>query len=248
MADLARDQAGRMQAQLLNLVPGRSGTAYATWLAARATGFTTGIEVATLDPFHGHKNAIDDEIDDATALLDAFHVDELATGALDEARRRVPQDTLATAAGPATRCMGSAPSCAVPPRRLSPRRWDRLSTAIAVDGRPEQIFLSWQISRRFRSTYHASDLVQGRHIVEKLLASLPSCPIPEVARFGRTLRKWRLAFLVYCDTDRSNNGGTEAINGLIELHRRLASGYRNRENYCLRMLLAAGGLHPRADT
>ncbi|MBN9199983.1 MAG: transposase, partial [Microbacterium chocolatum] len=40
------------------------------------------------------------------------------------------------------------------------------------------------------------------------------------------------------------NGGTEAMNGIIELHRRLARGYRNRHNYRLRMLLAAGGLTP----
>ncbi|WP_338110070.1 transposase [Pseudoclavibacter helvolus] len=45
-------------------------------------------------------------------------------------------------------------------------------------------------------------------------------------------------------TARANNGGTEAINGIIELHRRLARGYRNRHNYRLRMLLAAGGLTP----
>lgn len=32
------------------------------------------------------------------------------------------------------------------------------------------------------------------------------------------------------------------FNGIIELHRRLARGYRNFENYRLRMLLAAGGL------
>ncbi len=35
---------------------------------------------------------------------------------------------------------------------------------------------------------------------------------------------------------------TEAVNGTIELHRRLARGFRNRDNYRLRMLLAAGGL------
>ncbi|GAP54459.1 transposase [Arthrobacter sp. Hiyo6] len=34
------------------------------------------------------------------------------------------------------------------------------------------------------------------------------------------------------------------MNGIIELHRRLARGFRNRENYRLRMLLAAGGLTP----
>ncbi|MFD0997601.1 transposase, partial [Pseudoclavibacter chungangensis] len=45
-------------------------------------------------------------------------------------------------------------------------------------------------------------------------------------------------------TGRSSNGGTEAVNGIIELHRRLARGFRNRDNYRLRMLLAAGGLTP----
>ncbi len=76
---------------------------------------------------------------------------------------------------------------------------------------------------------------------EKILDSFHTCPIPEVARLGRTLRRWRDAFS-YFDTDRANNGGTEAINGSIELHRRLARSYRNRDNYRLRMLLAASGL------
>ncbi len=66
----------------------------------------------------------------------------------------------------------------------------------------------------------------------------------EIARLGRTLRRWRDAFLAYFTTSRSSNGGTEAVNGIIELHRRLARGYRNRHNYRLRMLLAAGGLTP----
>ncbi len=49
-------------------------------------------------------------------------------------------------------------------------------------------------------------------------------------------------FLAYFTTGRANNGGTKAINGLIELHRRIARGFRNRENYRLRMLLIGGGL------
>jgi transposase len=40
----------------------------------------------------------------------------------------------------------------------------------------------------------------------------------------------------------ASNGGTEAVNGLIELHRRIARGFRNRESYRLRMLLIGGGL------
>nr|WP_281414527.1 transposase [Pseudarthrobacter albicanus] len=67
---------------------------------------------------------------------------------------------------------------------------------------------------------------------------------PPPVRLGRTLHRWRNAFLAYFTTQRSSNGGTEAINGIIELHRLLTLGYRNRDNYRLRMLLAAGGLIP----
>ncbi len=46
-------------------------------------------------------------------------------------------------------------------------------------------------------------------------------------------------------TDGLSNGGTEAINMLIEKARRLAHGYRNFTNYRLRMLLAASGTRTR---
>lgn len=88
----------------------------------------------------------------------------------------------------------------------------------------------------------ATNPVEGRKIATEIVEGFSSCPIPEIARLGRTLKKWRAAFLAYFDTGRSSNGGTEAINGLIELHRRVARGFRNRENYRLRMLLIGGGL------
>ena len=53
-----------------------------------------------------------------------------------------------------------------------------------------------------------------------LVESLPTCPIPEIARLGRTLRKWKDAFLAYFNTGGASNGPTEAINGFIELGRR----------------------------
>ena len=48
-------------------------------------------------------------------------------------------------------------------------------------------------------------------LAEKILATFPSCPIPEIARLGRTLNQWRDAFLGYFTTGGANNGGTEAI-------------------------------------
>ena len=78
----------------MDLVPGRSGTAHENWLAERGEDFRAGVQIATLDPFQGYKNAIDDQLQDATSVLDAFHIVKLAGDALDEVRRRVQQDTL----------------------------------------------------------------------------------------------------------------------------------------------------------
>ena len=41
---------------------------------------------------------------------------------------------------------------------------------------------------------------------------------------------------------------TEAINGIIELGRRTARGYRNPTNYQLRILLIAGGVDASTHT
>jgi hypothetical protein len=59
------------------------------------------------------------------------------------------------------------------------------------------------------------------------------CPTRERAELARELagavlaglglqREWRQQLLAYFSTRRANNGGTEAINGIIELHRRIA--------------------------
>ena len=62
-------------------------------LADRGEQFRSGIQIATLDPFQGYKNAIDDQLQDATSVLDAFHIVKLAGDAPGEVRRRVQQDT-----------------------------------------------------------------------------------------------------------------------------------------------------------
>lgn len=73
---------------------------------------------------------------------------------------------------------------------------------------------------------------------------IPDLPIPEVARLGRTLRAWKQQVLAHFATAGVSNGGTEAINLLIEKTRRLAYGFRNFTNYRLRILLAADGSRP----
>ena len=242
MVDLTRDENGRVHARLLDLVPGRSKKAYADWLIQRGEVFRAGIQVAALDPFGGYKSAIDDELAEATAVLDAFHVVKLGTQAVDEVRRRVQQDTTGhrgRKGDPRIQRLLRAGA-----ENLTDKQLDRLAAAIEADEAHQEVYVAWRCAQNLRAAYRTRDTTHGRALAETILATFHTCPIPEIARLGRTLRRWREAFLAYFTTGRANNGGTEAVNGIIELARRLARGYRNRDNYRLRMLLAAGGLTP----
>ena len=239
MVDLTRDQHGRNRARLLDLVPGRSGEAYKAWLRERGSAFRSTVEVATLDPFHGYKNAIDDQLDDARAVLNAFHVVKLATQVVDEVRRRVQQALHGHRDHPLYRIRNILRAGQ---ENLTARQRSRLEQAFGAHEQHVEVQMAWSCAQQVRSAYHQDTHAGGRAIAEKILASFTSCPIPEVARLGRTLKQWRTEFLGYFDTGGANNGGTEAINGLIELHRRVARGFRNRDNYRLRMLLIGGGL------
>ena len=244
IVDLTRRN-GKPQARLLDLVPGRSGKVYADWLRSRGEAFTTGVGTATLDPFRGYGNAIRDELDDAVAVLDAFHVVKLGLQAMEETRRRVQQEQLGHRGrkhDPLYRIRNALRAGA---DRLTARQIERIETGLQAGDPDYEVTVAWRCYQQLRSAFHAPSLLDGRAIAVQVLESFPSCPIPEIARLGRTLRAWKDQFLAYFTTERANNGGTEAINGIIELHRRIARGFRNPTNYRLRMILAAGKLtHP----
>jgi len=227
-------------ARLLDVVPGRTGTVYAAWIAEREQAWRDRIELAALDPFRGYATALRTQLPHATRVLDAFHVVRLGNQMVDEVRRRVQQQTLGH--------RGHAHDPLFEVRRLlrrgaehlTDRQAARLGAALAAGDPDGETTLAWQIAQRLRGCYHAHHLPDGRRQAERLLDTLHTCPIPEAARLGRTLRSWQPELLAYFDTDRTSNGPTEAINLLVEKIRRIGHGFRNFDNYRLRLLLACG--------
>nr|WP_311198172.1 transposase [Ornithinimicrobium sp. INDO-MA30-4] len=135
-----------------------------------------------------------------------------------------------------------APCFDTPQENLTDKQRARIAPAFAAGEAHGEVDLAWQGAQELRSAYRHPDKETGRTIAERIINSFPTCPVPEIARLGRTLRAWKEAFLAYFDTT-ATNGGTEAINVLIELHRRIDRGLTNFENYRLRMLLIGGGLN-----
>jgi transposase len=127
---------------------------------------------------------------------------------------------------------------------LSDKQILKLNTCLIAGDPGWEVTLAWHAYQQLRSMYQAEKPAAGKRIAEQVIGSFPHCPIPEVARLGRTLKMWRQHVLARFETHRISNGGTEAVNLLIEKTRRLAHGFRTFEHYRLRILLAASGRRP----
>jgi transposase len=82
----------------------------------------------------------------------------------------------------------------------------------------------------------AGDLDQGRIRASELITNLRGCPIPEIAKLGRTLH-------AYFDHPVVSNGPTENLNLKSKSPKRIARGYRKFTHYRLRLLLHHGRIH-----
>ena len=176
-------------ARLLDLIPGRSGTVHENWLEERGEQFRSGIQIATLDPFQGYKNAIDDQLQDATSVLDAFHIVKLAADALDEVRRRVQQDTLGHRGRTGDPLYQIRLLLRASHDRLTKHQQERLRAAFTAHEAHISVEVSYLLTQQVREVFHQATPAQGQRLAARLIKSLPTCPIPEITHLGRTPRK-----------------------------------------------------------
>jgi len=84
-------------------------------------------------PSRDSKNAIDDQLQDATSVLDAFHIVKLAGDATGEVRRRVQQDTLGHCGRKGDPLYQIRLLLRASRHRLTPRQKERLCEAFVAD-------------------------------------------------------------------------------------------------------------------
>ena len=249
--DLTPIRDGTGPCRLLDMVPGRSKQAFKAWLAERPRAWREGLQVVAMDGFTGFKTATTEELPDATAVMDPFHVVRLAADALDRCRQRVQQDTRGHRGRAGDPLYRARRTLHTGHDLLTDRQHQRLTALFAVEDHV-QVEATWAIYQRMIGAYRDTDRARGRQAMAALIGAL-SRGVPgaltELITLGRTLKKRAADVLAYFDRPGTSNGPTEAINGRLEHLRGSALGFRNLTNYIARSLLETGGfrphLHPR---
>jgi transposase len=130
---------GRPRAQLLDVVPGRSGSVLQQWLCAQDPTWRAQVATVSLDPCRGYATALRTSLPDAIRVLDAFHIVRLGHAAVDDVRRRRQQESLGR--------RGNRDDPLYRGRRLlrrgfttlNQRQWTRLELTLIVGDRSGQL-------------------------------------------------------------------------------------------------------------
>ena len=245
--DLTGVRDGTGPARLLDMVEGRSKHAFKQWLSEREESWRANIDVVAMDGFTGFKTATTEELPDATAVMDPFHVVRLAGDALDRCRRRVQLDTHGHRGRTGDPLYAARRVLHTGADLLTAKQKDRLTALFAADEHAE-VEATWGIYQRMIAAYRQPDRAHGRQLMQQLITSVADgvpAALTEIITLGQTLTKRAADVLAYFDRPGTSNGPTEAINGRLEHLRGSALGFRNLTNYIARSLLESGGFRPR---
>ena len=148
------------------------------------------MKTATLDPFRGYANAIRDELEDATAVLDAFHVVRLGL----QGDGRDPPPGPAEQLGhrgrkhdPLYRIRNALRAGA---DKLTARQIERIEAGLQAGDPHFEVTIAWRCYQQLRSAFHRRPRrgPQHRHLDRRVVPHLPD---PRDRPLGRTLRAWR---------------------------------------------------------
>ena len=174
------------------MVPGRSKQAFKTWLASQPHTWRERIEIVAMDGFTGFKSAAAEELPDARAVMDPFHVVHLAGDALDECRRRIQQE-LHHRRGRATDPLYKARrvlhtrSCL-----LTERQQHQILNLFSGD---EHVALevTWSAYQNIIDAYRTPNTSAGKALMRAEINTLTSARVPrgltELITLGRTLKR-----------------------------------------------------------
>ena len=220
---------------------GRSAEALADFFEELGPERVAQLRVATIDMAGGYLKALDEHVPDATIVFDRFHVQRLASDALDEVRRSLVRER----------------KDAEEAKSIKSTRWALLKNPWALT--EEETHKLSELQHRQRSLYRAYllketlaralDYLQpwrARRALKDWLAWASRSRLPPFVRAARTIRRHLEGIIAYIHT-RLTNGLVEGLNNKLRTVARRAYGFHSAKSLIAMLFLNCGGIHLNPD-
>ncbi|HEU0041475.1 MAG TPA: ISL3 family transposase [Jiangellaceae bacterium] len=228
-------EAGR----LIDVLPARSAHAVTGWLDSKPAPWRAGIRHVVIDPYQPYATAVARSLPDARLVVDHFHVVRLANAALDEVRRRVQHTTLGHRGRKADPLYRIRRRLLAGHEHLDETGFARMLAWLDVGDPDGEVAAAYLAKELLRETYLADHVFEARRRLTGFYDHCHSSGVPELQRLARTVARWETPILRWHRT-RLTNAATEGTNLIVKNVKRLGFGFRNFDNYRLRLLLRCG--------
>jgi transposase len=228
-------------------VPERTKRSVTDWVDARPPSWRAGVAEVVIDPFDAYRQGAAEALPQVTLIVDKCHAVRLANQALDAVRRRLrrkagrrrSRQSRSVAPSRWGKALFSSRRILVKAReRLSQSERERLERALGADPTGE-LRAAWILKERFRGWYLAASPEQARTGLHRWYRKIERSAIPEFTELARTVKAWEPELLAHFGSG-ATNAATEGITNLIKVVKRQGFGYRNFDNFRLRVLYRCG--------
>lgn len=225
--------------RLVDVLPERSADAVSGWLSAKPKSWRDAIRYAVIDPYAAYAKGLADGLPDATVVVDHFHAVRLANQALDEVRRRVQHDTTGHRGRKDDPLYRIRRRLLVAHEHLRPDTFDRTLVWLAAGDPDGEVAAAYLAKELLREVYATHNPFTARQALETFHGCCAEADVAELARLSKTIRRWEPQILAWHRTGLTN-AAVEGTNLIVKNIKRLGFGFRNFENYRLRLLLRCG--------
>ena len=176
----------------------------------------------------------------AKIVVDKFHLIRHINGALDKVRSKLQGGNRRCRRGDLCRSRYTLLKGA---ERLS--GWEKARLNQLFYRYPE-LRRAWMLKESFRAWYRETNRSRAEEVLGLLEERIAKDSLPELKELLHTLSNWREEILNYFDY-RITNGFVEGKNNRIKTIKRMAYGYRNMDNFRMRILATNPGCQVRVS-
>jgi len=192
------------------------------------------VKAVTMDMHEPFRQAVQMCLPQAKVVVDKFHVVRHINEAVDRVRSRNQGSNVR---GKRRDLFGSRYTLLKGAEKLAD--WEREKLSLLFSRYPE-VKRAWVLKESFRAWYRETDRSRAEELLRLLEERIANDSLYEFKKLLGTFTNWRGEILNYFDY-RITNGFVEGKNNRIKTIKRMAYGYRNMDNFRMRILATNPG-------
>lgn len=194
------------------------------------------LKLATIDMSGGYMKALRDHAPHVKVVFDRFHVQKLASDAVDEVRRSIWRNAKDTDAGRAVK--GLRFVLLKSSKKLDRKGQQALATLQRTNG---GLYRAYLLKEALAAALSYKQLKRATEALEEWLAWAARSKLRPFVKVAKTIRRYKQGVLAYVE-ERVTNGLVEGINNHLRMIARRAYGFHSASALIALLHLCAGGI------